>query len=157
MRQALRRLPAVVGAATLYFGALVVLFISILLAPVALALAVLGALWLPAVTLEGLGPLASLRRSAALVRRRVVPVILLIALANLLVSATGPLVGFGMLLLGDVPFAVGNAVAGLTYALLSPLVGVVTVYVFADGVVRHAQHRVETVEVLPPEAELSAR
>ena len=131
------------------------LLATVILTPVALVLAVLWALWLPAVQLEGLGPLAALRRSAALVRRRVVPVVLIIGTANLVVSAAGPLLGFVVLLAGNVPFVVGNAVAGITYALLSPLVGVVTAYVYADASVRSTRREREPEAVLPAEGTLA--
>jgi hypothetical protein len=152
-----RRLPASLGAGALFVVALTVLFVTLVLTPVALVLGVLWLLWLPASQLERLGPWASLRRSAGLVRHRVVPVVLLIGAANLAVSAMGPLLGFGVLLLAaDVPFVVGNAVAGVTYALLSPFIGVVTAYVHADAVARSAR-RVEEPEeeALPAEGTLT--
>ncbi len=151
------RLPTTLGAGALYLGAVLVLLATGVLAPVAIVLAVLWALWLPAVQLDRLGPVAALRRSTALVRRRVVPVILVIGTANLLVSAAGPLIGFGLLLVGDIPFVVGNVVAGLTYALLSPFVGVVTTYVYADAAVRHDHREGRPAEVLPAEGTLAPR
>ncbi len=157
LRLALRRLPATLGAGTILLVTTVVLLVTVLLVPVAVVVAVLWALWLPAVQLDHLGPVAALRRSAGIVRHRVVPVILLIGLANLLVSAAGPVLGFGVLLLGDVPFVVGNAVAAVVYALLSPVVGIVTAYVYADGTVRGEQRDSLEGEVLPAEAELAPR
>ena len=156
LRLAAHRLPATLGAGALFLGAVLALFATIVLAPVAVVAAVAGALWLPAVQLGRLGPVAALRRSAGLVRLRVVPVLVLIGTANLIVSAVGPILGFGVLLVaGDVPFVVGNAVAGITYALLSPFVGVVTAYVYADVTVRRAQRGERPSEVLPAEGELA--
>jgi hypothetical protein len=156
-RMAVRRLPAVIGAGGIFVATVVLLTATLVLAPAALVLAVLWALWLPAVQLDRLGPLASLRRSTTLVRRRVLPVLLLIGTANLVVSAAGPLLGFGVLLAGDIPFLVGNAIAGVTYALLSPFVGVVTTYVYADAAVRHDHREERPSEVLPAEGVLGAR
>ena len=155
---AVRRLPSMLGAGMVFLVVLGALLATFVLAPVAIVLAVLWALWLPAVQLDRLGPVAALRRSTALVRRRVVPVVLLIGAANLAVSAAGPLLGFGILLLaGDIPFVVGNVVAGLTYALLSPFVGVVTTYVYADAAVRHDHREERLAEVLPAEGTLAPR
>ncbi len=154
-RPALRRLPATLAAGGIVLVVVVPLVATVILAPVGIVLAVLWALWLPAVQLDGLRPLAALRRSTALVRRRWVPVVLLIGTANVVVSAIGPLLGFGVLLAGNVPFVVGNAVAGVTYALLSPFVGVVTAYVYADASVRSARPDRADEEELPAEGTLA--
>jgi hypothetical protein len=153
----LRRLPATAGAGVIFSVVILLLLATVFLLPVALVLAVLWALWLPAVQLDHLGPVTALRRSAGLVRHRIVPVILVIGVANLSVSAVGPLLGFGVLLAGNIPFVVGNAVAAVTYALLSPFVGIATTYVYADVTARRAHPGELADEVLPAEGELADR
>jgi hypothetical protein len=157
LRMSLRRLPATVGALGIFLVVLLLLLVTVLLVPVAVVVAVLWALWLPAIHLEHRGPVSALRRSATLVRRRVVPVLLVIGVANLTVSAVGPLLGFGILLAGDIPFAVGNVVSAVTYALLSPFVGIATTYVYADVTTREAHPLDQGDEVLPAESELAGR
>ena len=92
-----------------------------------------------------------MRRSAHLVRPRWVKVVVLVALTNALVLAVGPLLGTALILGTSLPFAVSNAVAGIVYALLVPLVALNTVYVYADIVVRdELEPRVEKGRSCPP-------
>lgn len=74
-------------------GSLVVgsaLAVTIVLAPLALALVVLAAPYIPVIQLEGLGPVESVRRSAALVRHHVLTVAVLIA--GLVYAVLAPIV-----------------------------------------------------------------
>ena len=71
-------------------------------------------------------------------RQRWVKVVVLVALTTCLVLAVGPLLGTVLILGTSLPFAVSNAVAGIVYALLIPLVALNTLYVYADVVVRDA-------------------
>lgn len=134
----------------------VALALTVVLSPLLLVLAVLAALWVPAAVVEELGPVASLRRSATLVRGRFVTVALLLGVANLLAASVGPLLGFVLILAGAVPVAVGNLAAGLGYAVLLPFVAITTTYISADGVVRHQRDEgAHGADVLPAEAQLS--
>ena len=87
---------------------------------------------------------------------RWVKVVVLVALTNGLVLAVGPLLGTVLILGTSLPFAVSNAVAGIVYALLVPLVALNTLYVYADVVVRdELEPAVEKVTELPAEASLA--
>ena len=91
-----------------------------------------------------------MRRSAHLVRRNWLKVVVLVALTNGLVLAIGPLLGTTLILGTSLPFAVSNAIAGIVYALFIPLVALNTVYVYADIVVRdELEPRAEKVPQLP--------
>ncbi len=89
-------------------------------------------------------------------RQRWVKVVVLVALTTGLVLAVGPLLGTVLILGTSLPFAVSNAVAGIVYALLVPLVALNTLYVYADVVVREQiDPPVDKVSELPAEATLA--
>ena len=131
------------------------LSVTIVLIPVAAALFVLSLLITPVVLFEGISGWRAFRRSAHLVRRHWVKVVVLVALTNGLVLAIGPLLGTVLILGTSLPFAVSNAIAGIVYALFIPLVALNTIYVYADIVVRdELEPRVEKEPQLPAEASL---
>ncbi len=134
-------------------GMLMVL--TVVLIPVMVVLVVLSLLVTPVVLFEGLSGWKALRRSAHLVRRNWLKVVVLVALTNALVLGIGPVLGTTLILGTSLPFSVSNAIAGIVYALFIPLVALNTVYVYADIVVRdELEPRAEKVPQLPAEAAL---
>ncbi|MDF8264840.1 hypothetical protein [Luteipulveratus flavus] len=113
---------------------------------------VLWGLFVPVLILERRGPVESLRRSARLVLPRMLRVISLIAAAVVLAGATGPLIGFALLLLiPSLPFALLNLLSGLVYVVLFPLVALTTAYVYYDAAVNEARTGEGGQDVLPSE------
>ncbi|MFL6170083.1 MAG: hypothetical protein ACJ711_10450 [Ornithinibacter sp.] len=132
------------------------LALTVVLIPVALVLVVLSLLITPVVLFEQLSGWRAVKRSAHLVRRNWVKVLVLVALTNGLVLAIGPLLGTALILGTSLPFAVSNAIAGIVYALFIPLVALNTVYVYADIVVRdELEPREAKAPELPAEASLA--
>ena len=81
---------------------------------------------------------------------------MLVALTSGLVLSVGPILGTVLILGTSLPFVVSNAVAGIVYALLVPIIALNTLYVYADIVVREQlDPSVEKVTVLPAEATLA--
>jgi hypothetical protein len=149
-----RALPLLLTLAGL--GAvLVLLAVTLVLLPVAAVVLVLSLLITPVILFEGISGWRGLRRSAHLVRRNWLKVVVLVALTNGLVLAIGPLLGTALILGTSLPFAVSNAIAGIVYALFIPLVALNTVYVYADVVVRdELEPRAAKEPQLPAEASL---
>lgn len=127
-------LPVVV---TVLVGILVVA----LSATVALGLGALFAAVVPAIVLEGLGPIAGIRRSVGLLRPRVLPVVGTVVVTFLLVMAVS-------LALGGIPQTVGMLMGGLGWVLVAiggilaslvttPLYAIVLTLLYFDGRVRH--------------------
>lgn len=121
----------------------VVLGILLVLGALAAALAI-GSMFAgaaPAIVVEQLGAIAGLRRSARLLRPRLLPVIGIVVLASLLISvlsmALGGIPQIAGLLIGDrfgwVLVAVGGALAGL---ITTPLLAIVVTLLYFDGRVR---------------------
>jgi hypothetical protein len=155
-RGALRRaIPLLLTPAAIFVVALLMV-LTVVLIPVALVLIVLSLLISPVVLFEHRSGWGALRRSAHLVRVRWVKVVVLVALANGLVLAIGPLLGAALILGTALPFAVSNAVAGIVYALFVPLVALSAVYVYADVLVRdELEPREEKAPDLPAEASIA--
>ena len=134
---------------------LIALAATVVLIPVALVGLVLSLLITPVVLFERRSGWAAIRRSAHLVRRRWVKVVVLVALTSVLVLSVGPLLGTALILGTSLPFVVSNAVAGIVYALLVPIIALNTLYVFADISVREQlEPPVEKATELPTEATL---
>lgn len=134
---------------------LLLLTVTIVLIPVAIVVFVLSLLITPVVLFEGISGWQGFRRSAHLVRRNWLKVVVLVALTNGLVLAIGPLLGAVLILGTSLPFAVSNAIAGIVYALFIPLVALNTIYVYADIVVRdELEPREEKAPQLPAEASI---
>ena len=134
---------------------LIALTATVVLIPVALVGLVLSLLVTPVVLFERRTGWAAVRRSVHLVRRRWLKVVVLVALTSALVLAVGPLLGTALILGTSLPFAVSNAVAGIVYALLVPLIALNSLYVYADISVRdRLEPPVEKPAELPAEATL---
>lgn len=129
-RHHLRPLLGAFAAATAMVGFCTV---SVLLLPLAVALVVAFALFVPVAELEGATALGSLRRSAALVRHRMLKVSSLLALSVLVALVAGPAVGMVVLLVTSAPFAVVNVFAGVAFAFLMPYIGLTMTYVYVDA------------------------
>lgn len=122
---------------------IVALGIVVVLAGIAASLAVasLFAAAPAAIVVEGLGPLRGLRRSARLLRPRLLPVIGTLVVAVLLVSVLSMVLGgipqFAGMMAGDrlgwVLVAVGGIAAGL---VTTPLLATVVTLLYFDGRVR---------------------
>ncbi len=155
-RQAVSRLGPLLWTGLLILAAVAVSTITVILIPLAAVLIVLWILYVPVVQVEGLSGRAALRRSAHLVRPRWGKVLLLVVVSALTASAVGPLLGALIIIVTDAPFAVSNAVSGIAYAMLLPLVSLSTMYVFADAVVSdRLKAPTEKPEALPAEAPLT--
>ena len=130
--------------------------VTVVLIPVMVVLVVLSLLVTPVVLFERVSGWKAGRRSAHLVRRNWLKVVVLVAITNGLVAAIGPVLGTTLILGTSLPFSVSNAIAGIVYALFIPLVALNSVYVYADVVVRdELEPRAEKVPQLPAEATLS--
>ncbi len=153
---ALRRAVPLLLTLAAIFVVGILMVLTVVLIPVALVLVVLSLLITPVVLFEGLSGWKAFKRSAHLVRRNWVKVVVLVALTNGLVLAIGPLLGTALILGTSLPFAVSNAIAGIVYALFIPLVSLNTVYVYADIVVRdELEPRDAKARELPAEASLA--
>ncbi|KAB7744675.1 hypothetical protein GA707_08770 [Nostocoides sp. F2B08] len=134
--QALARWKPLLGAllsASVLVGGLA---LTVILLPVAAVLVLLFALFVPVIVFEGAGALASLRRSAVLVRGRVVRTAVLLGASIFLSAAGGPFVGAIVILVTGAPLAFANIVAGVVYACLMPFVGLTMAYLYFDARVR---------------------
>ena len=129
------------------------LSLTVVLSPVALVLLVLAALFVPVIAFEGSSAVGSLRRSAALVRHQIIKTAVLLAASVLLAGVAGPLLGTMLILVTGAPFPVANVVAGVTYAVLMPYVGLTMAYLYFDARVRSelARQELHAPAVLPAE------
>ena len=129
------------------------LSLTVVLSPVALALVVLFALFVPAIVFEGSSAVASLRRSAALVRTQLLKTAILLATSILLAAAIGPILGTILILLTGAPFPVANVVSGVTFAFLMPYVALTMAYLYFDARVSAelARDEGDRSDVLPAE------
>ena len=140
LRGTLRRLPALLAAAFLVLVAQGVGFVLCILPGIAVT--VLLSAVTPALMIEDLGPVEAMRRSWRLLKPRFWPVLGIIALAWLISSFLGNL-------LGGIPSAVG-AIFGGTFAWLwigigavlasivsGPITAIVDTLVYFDGRIRH--------------------
>lgn len=113
----------------------------LLLLPGLLAMALMVAV-APAIAIEGLGPLAAMRRSARLVRPRMFPVLGIALASGLLASAIGVALGFVPQTLavliglewGWPLLALGSVLTGV---VVNPFVAIVATLVYFDGRIRH--------------------
>jgi hypothetical protein len=104
--------------------------------PVAIWLAGCWALFPPAIELEDVAALGSLRRSGRLVRGHWLKVAFLIVLGGAVVLLVGPILGVLLILATDTPFWLVNLVAGVVYTVTMPFLGLVTAYAYFDARVR---------------------
>jgi hypothetical protein len=136
-------------------GLWVVLTATTFLVPVAVWLAVRWSLLAQVVEIEGHGGVASLRRSAELVRGRWLRVASLVGVGVAIALAAGPFVGAVLILLTDAPLPLLNVVAGVVYALALPFVALVTSYVYFDARVWEELEPADERDELPAEIALS--
>jgi hypothetical protein len=143
--------------AALLVAALVVSMLAstLFLLPIAIWLAGRWALFVPALELEGVSGLGSLRRSGRLVRGRWLKVASLIVAGGGLVLIVGPLAGALLILGTSAPFWLVNVVAGALYAVMMPFVALTTAYVYFDARVRSELAREDAPARLPAEISLS--
>ncbi len=149
LRPLLRGLAVAVGIWT-------ALTLTAFLAPVAVWLAVRWSLLAQVVELEERGGLASLRRSAQLVRGRWLRVASLVGAGAVLALAAGPLLGALLILVTEAPLALLNVVAGVVYALAMPFVALTTSYVYFDARTRHELEPEHEPAELPAEISLAS-
>jgi hypothetical protein len=154
-RLALRRVRPLLRAIAVFVVVVVLLASTTLLLPVAAWLAVRWALIAPVVEIEGLGGLAALRRSGALVRRRWLRVASLVGISALVATLTGPLLGALLVFVVAAPLSLLNVVAGLVYAATMPFVGLVTTFVYADARARAELETRAAIDELPAEIALT--
>jgi hypothetical protein len=152
-RLALAHWRPLLGAFLVMSALVGLLSLTVVLSPVALALIVLAALFVPVIAFEGSSAIGSLRRSAALVRQQMLKTAVLLGASTLLAGAVGPILGTLLILVTGAPFPVANVVAGVTYAVLMPYVGLTMAYLYFDARVRSelARHEVHAPAVLPAE------
>ena len=152
-RLALARWRPLLGAFLIASALVGLLTVTVVLSPVAVAAIVLFALFVPVIAFEGPSALASLRRSATLVRQRILKTAVLLATSILLAGAVGPLLGAILILVTGAPFPVANIVAGVTYAVLIPYVGLTMAYLYFDARIRAqmAHDDVGIRDILPAE------
>jgi hypothetical protein len=109
---------------------------TIILLPIAIALAIRWALIVPVAELEGRSASGALRRSGRLVGRRWLKVACLSILSFAFVLGAGPLLGSLLVVLTTASLATLNVIAGVVYAVLMPFAALTTAYVYFDVRVR---------------------
>jgi hypothetical protein len=154
-RIALTKIRALLGALGLAVGAWVALTATGILLPVAIWLGVRWSLLAPVVELEDRSPVAALRRSSELVRRRWPRVASLVGISAVLALVAGPLLGALLIFLTDAPLPLLNVVAGIVYGLAMPFVALVTAYVYFDASTRHELEPADEPDELPAEIQLA--
>jgi hypothetical protein len=152
-----RQLRPLLGGLGLAAAAWAALTATGVLVPVAIWLAVRWSLLAQAVELEERSAVASLRRSAQLVRGRWLRTATLVGIFAGLALAAGPLLGALLIFATDAPLALLNVVAGVVYALAMPFVALVSSYVYFDARVREQLVPADEPTELPAEVELSTR
>jgi hypothetical protein len=155
-RMALRRLWPVLGAIVIAVVVVSVMIPFLFLIPVAIWLAVRWALVVPVVALEGLGPLAAIRRSSRLVRGDWLKVGSLTIVSAGITLALGPLIGTALIVLTSVPLGLLNLIAGVVYMLTMPFIALTTMYVYLDTRVGEELRPPPDPSELPAQIELSA-
>ena len=135
-RMALARRRSLFGALLLAFVVVGMLSLTVVLAPAAIVLIVLFALFVPVIVFEGPAALVALRRSSALVRWQVPKTVVLLTISIALAAAAGPALGAGLILLVGAPFPLANIVAGVTYAALMPYIALTMGYLYFDALIR---------------------
>jgi hypothetical protein len=153
-RLALQRFRPLIGALAFAVLVWVALSATAVLVPVAVWLAIRWSLHAQVVELEERPALASLRRSAQLVRGRWIRVASLVGAGALIALGAGPLLGALLIFLTDAPLALLNVVAGIVYALAMPFVALTTSYVYFDARTRLELEPRDEPSELPAEIEL---
>ena len=154
-RLALDSIRPLLGALVIAVFVVSLLAMSIFLVPIAIWLAVRWALIVPAVELEELSAIGSLRRSGRLVHHAWLKVGSLTIVGGALALIAGPFIGALLIFVTSIPFAFINLIAGLVYALTMPFVALATTYVYFDTRVRDDLAPVSEPDELPAEIQLS--
>lgn len=136
-RGALRKAGPVLLTGGVFFAVLLGLALTIVLIPVAAVLLIGGLLMLPVIVFDGLSGWPAYRRSVELVRPRWIKIVLLVLLTTGSALIVGPTLGTSLIFVTSLPFAVSNAVSGVVYALLAPVVTLGYIYAYADAVARN--------------------
>jgi hypothetical protein len=155
-RMALGRLWPVLGAIVIAVVVVSVMIPFLFLIPLAIWLAVRWALVVPVVVLEGLGPLAAIRRSSRLVRGDWLKVGSLTIVSAGITLALGPLIGTALIVLTNMPLGLLNLIAGVVYMLTMPFIALTTMYVYLDTRVGDELRPPPDPSQLPAQIELSA-
>jgi hypothetical protein len=122
---------------------------TIVLSAAALVLLLLVALVVPVVEVEAPTRTRALLRSAALVREGWAKVAVLLAASIVVAATVGPVLGLTLILAVGAPFPFANAIAGLTFALLTPYAGIALTYAYFDLRIRSERSRTTTHELAP--------
>jgi hypothetical protein len=155
-RLALRRIGPLLRALALAVVVWVLLTTTTILIPVAVWLAVRWSLLSQVVELEEpRRAIATLRRSAQLVRRRWIRVASLVGVSAAVALVAGPLLGAVLIFTTDAPLPLLNVVAGVVYALVMPFVGLTSSYVYFDARAREELEPADEPDELPAEIELA--
>lgn len=155
-RLAIDSIRPLLGALVIAVFVVSLLATSIFLVPIAIWLAVRWALIVPAVELENLSAIGSLRRSGRLVRQAWLKVGSLTIVGGGLALAAGPFIGALLIFVTSIPFAFINLIAGLVYAVTMPFVALATTFVYFDTRVRDELAPEHEPGELPAEIQLSA-
>jgi hypothetical protein len=153
---ALGRLWPVLGAIVIAVVVISLMIPFLFLIPVAIWLAVRWALVVPVVVLEGLGPLAAIRRSSRRVRGDWLKVGSLTIVSAGITLALGPLIGTALIVLTSVPLGLLNLIAGVVYMLTMPFIALTTMYVYLDTRVGEELRPPPDPSLLPAQIDLSA-
>ena len=153
-RLALGRIRPLLRALAIAVAVWIALTTTAVLIPVAIWLAVRWSLLAQVVEVEDRPALASLHRSAELVRRRWVRVASLVGVSAVLALAAGPLLGAVLIFLTNAPLPLLNLVAGVVYAAAMPFVALTTSYVYFDTRTRHELEPADEPDELPAEIQL---
>lgn len=156
LRLAAGRAKSLLGAIGIFVLVWAVLSTTTFLVPLAVWFAVRWSLLAPVVELEGLAPVAALRRSARLVRGRWLRTGTLVGLSALIALAAGPLLGTLLIFTTSAPLAFLNLVSGIVYALALPFVALVTGYTYFDARGRVELEPADDRDRLPAEYSLPA-
>jgi hypothetical protein len=154
-RLALDGIKPLLGALVIAAFVVSLLATFIFLVPIAIWLVVRWALIVPAVELENLRAVPSLRRSSRLVRGEWLKVGSLTIVGAALALAAGPLIGALLIFVTSIPLAFINLIAGMVYVVTMPFVALATTYVYFDARVRHELAPEHEPAELPVEIELA--
>jgi hypothetical protein len=153
-RLALRRIRPLLRALAIAVGVWIALTTTAVLIPVAIWLAVRWSLLAQVVEVEDRSGVASLRRSADLVRHRWLRVASLVGVSAVVALAAGPLLGAVLIFLTDASLPLLNLVAGVVYAAAMPFVALTTSYVYFDARTRHVLEPADEPDELPAEIQV---
>ncbi len=150
----LRRIRPLAGATLVGVVVVSLLSSTLVLIPLAIWFAVAWSLIAPVIAVERTAARPALGRSRRLVRGGWLKVGTLTIVAAGITLIVGPLIGTLLIVFTSLPLAVLNVIAGLVYAVMMPLVGLTTAYVYFDARVRAEQRPPPGPGELPAEITL---